>query len=110
MRTSGSEQTESMSSLRTKLAELKAFRKTLQDQVSRHDTEMRYLDADISRSTTELERKEKSFLEKQEKLRKYNEVLEASEAALARLTETATKLDGILGDELSSIKTAQSSQ
>jgi len=107
MKGSTTESQESMSSIRAKFNELRTIRKNLQDQISRHDTEEKYAKNELERLKGELERRQKSYNEKQEKLLKYEDVLKTSEAALQRLLDTTSKLDTILGEELNTIKSPQ---
>ena len=95
---------ESMTGLRTKLGEIKTVARTLQEQINRHDTESSIMNAEIKRLEMELERKVNMAQEKQKKLQKFNDVLQASQNALKKLTETATKLDEIIAIELTTIK------
>ena len=106
----GIDTAESMTSLRAKLVELKGYRKSLQDQVSRYDVDSKYAENELTKLTANLEGREKIYGEKQIKLKKYDEVLEASEGALKRIIDTAAKLDEILDQELASIKTSSPEQ
>eukprot|EP00826_Nyctotherus_ovalis_P017453 TRINITY_DN15145_c0_g5_i1.p2 TRINITY_DN15145_c0_g5~~TRINITY_DN15145_c0_g5_i1.p2 ORF type:complete len:106 (-),score=40.12 TRINITY_DN15145_c0_g5_i1:177-494(-) len=99
---------ESMSGLRTKLAELKSRRRTLQDQINKATTESKYSESELGRLAGDLERKEKLFGEKQERLEKYNVTIETAEIALQKLKETAARLTGILSEELEAVKGVKS--
>ncbi len=93
-----------MTTLRQKLVELKSIRKSLQDQISRHDADTNMLETELKRLTLDLERRQKIYSENTEKLHKLDTVLEVSEKALERLSNTATRLDEVLGGELTAIK------
>ena len=95
---------ESMAGLRTKLAELKNYRQTLQDQINKAITETKYSEMEMERLKGELDRKQKLLEEKQEKHAKYAKTIEAAETALQKLKDTASRLTGILTDELEAVK------
>ena len=96
--------TDPMKSLRQKLFELKKHRDSIKREddiekrtISQMEDEVRSLEMMLGKKTRQIE-------EGEAKLARYDEILHHSQDALARLTENTKKLEGVIENELASLK------
>ncbi len=95
---------EPMKNLRQKLIELKKHRDTFKREEDLEKRSMSQIEDEIKSLEMMFQKKTRHIEENEVKLARYDEVLRHSQDALGKLAETTKKLEGVVGNELASLK------
>ncbi len=91
-------------SLSAKILDLKRHRDALQNDAAQDSAEVTQLETEIQRVAADLELRVRAQDQRAEKLRRISLIVQETEAALRKISDSTAKLDQVIENELAAVK------